>query len=524
MSSHTHKIKEFFNLNGYYLRLSLTSQQLALVSYNSLLLNGIKYESKINLEEIKRNDKIKNLTVIGLYDLISKKIGEKKFLLQGEQNCLTLSLLENMTFNASSDIQLTLIKNNKSFTTEYENVLSNVIMNLKEENRNIKNEINEIKNILMNMNGGINIFPSEKDSHAGVKALGNPSIIINNNSNILNANQNNLKNSLPNQKLNNILPNSLNNQIAGQFKSAFSMPIPNQEQNQIRNSQGQIINKNISPNIINQPQINQIINKNGLNPISELNISSLANIEYGRYPPVELSPNSFNKISGYGANSYNGIARNYNEDRIKVILDYKLRKTIHSANGNIIYPNISYFGIYDGHGGNKCSNFLQEKLHTLLFESEYFPLYTLQAIYESYLKAEQEFQAMAFDSQKNILLDKSGSCSISILIIDEWCFVTYLGDSRALYSFDSGNQLFQITRDHKPQDPTERARIEKSGGRIYKDTRLKVNGQKIHVKEESMPGFNFPYRVFPGNLSVSLIFKTFYRLLELLEILVLKFL
>ena len=102
------------------------------------------------------------------------------------------------------------------------------------------------------------------------------------------------------------------------------------------------------------------------------------------------------------------------------------------------------------------------------------------------------------------MLDKSGSCALSALIMDEWCYVTYLGDSRGLYSFDGGNQLFQITRDHKPNDICEKTRIERAGGKIYKDTRLKINGQKVHVKEESVPGFKFPFRVVPGNLSVSL--------------------
>ena len=50
----SNKIKEFFNINGYYLKLYLTNQDLSLTSYNSNLLNGIKYESKINSEEIKR--------------------------------------------------------------------------------------------------------------------------------------------------------------------------------------------------------------------------------------------------------------------------------------------------------------------------------------------------------------------------------------------------------------------------------------------------------------------------------------
>ena len=149
------------------------------------------------------------------------------------------------------------------------------------------------------------------------------------------------------------------------------------------------------------------------------------------------------------------------------------------------------------------------KLNSTIFNSNYFPLLPLQAIYEAFTKCEEEFNKIAFDNQKGVMIDKSGSCALSTLFIDEWCYVTYLGDSRGIYSFDSGNQLFQITRDHKPNDLVEKARIEKAGGKIYKDTRLKINGQKIHVKEEDAPGVNFPFRVIPGNLSVSLIIINF---------------
>ena len=160
-----------------------------------------------------------------------------------------------------------------------------------------------------------------------------------------------------------------------------------------------------------------------------------------------------------------------------------------------------------GEDKEKCSIFLREKFDTFLFNSSFFPLYTIQAINEAFTKSEQTFESMAIDYTKGVMLDKSGSCALSALIIGEWCFVSYLGDSRGLYSFDSGKQLFQITRDHKPNDLTERLRIEAAGGRIYKDTRLKINGQKIHVNEQAIPGFQFPFRVVPGNLAVSLNFN-----------------
>lgn len=460
MLNNSQRINEYYNLNGYYLRLLLTSQQLSLISFNSILLNGIKYELKINIEDIKKIEKIKNLTVLRLYELITNKINENKFMINGDQNCVILSLLETTIFNPNKDIQLSLPKNKYFLTTEYENVLSNILLNLRQENKYIKSEINEIKNILKGNNNNI---------LNGSNILRNNSA-LNRNLNVINHNiENKVPNQMPKEKINNVLTNTL----------------PPQKKNIIPNQEKVII-----PNII----------KN----VNNLNISSLANIEYGLYPQAQLGQNPLCKISGYGANSYNGIVKKNNEDKLKIILDHKFTRPMNNkSNINVIYPKINYFAIYDGHGGDKCSNFLQEKLDYLLFNSEYFPLYILKAIYDAYMKVEQEFESIAFDAQKKFLIDKSGSCALTLLILDDWCYISHLGDSRALYSFDSGNQLFQITRDHKPNDPIEKARIEKAGGRIFKDTRLKVNGHKVHVNEQALPGFKFPYRVSPGNLSVS---------------------
>ena len=194
----------------------------------------------------------------------------------------------------------------------------------------------------------------------------------------------------------------------------------------------------------------------------------------------------------------------YNEDKIKIIPDYKLTKTVKKKNGEIINPHISYFAVYDGHGGNKCSNFLQENLHNYIFNSNYFPLYTMQAINAAFLQAEKSFFSMVTDTESGKLIDKSGSCAVSALIMDEWCFIINLGDSRGLYSFDSGNKLFQITRDQKPNDPIEKERIEKAGGSIYKDDVVTLNGEKVRMTEEKLPpNFTLPYRIIPGNISVS---------------------
>ena len=90
-------------------------------------------------------------------------------------------------------------------------------------------------------------------------------------------------------------------------------------------------------------------------------------------------------------------------------------------------------------------------------------------------------------------IEHSGSCAIIVIIIDNNCYVTNLGDSRALYSESGSKKVIQITKDHKPNDPEEKDRIYKSGGHIYQSP----NGIR----------FNQPWRIYPGSLSVKFIYK-----------------
>ena len=91
-----------------------------------------------------------------------------------------------------------------------------------------------------------------------------------------------------------------------------------------------------------------------------------------------------------------------------------------------------------------------------------------------------------------------------MLILNNILYSINLGDSRALYSYDTGRCLLQITRDHKPNDEIEKSRIEKAGGKVYYANKTVVNGVEVTLKEEQFgPGFTFPYRLSPSGLAVS---------------------
>lgn len=233
---------------------------------------------------------------------------------------------------------------------------------------------------------------------------------------------------------------------------------------------------------------------------SALSVSVLSDIPYKAYPTAKHSKESLGNFAGFGVNSYNGKVKNYNEDRIRVVASHVSQSKI-DPNKKI---NISYFSIFDGHSGKKCSEFLKKQFYDYLINSSFFPDQPLKAINEAFKKAEAQFLKMAYDAKSKTLLDKSGSCAIILLIMDNILYAINLGDSRALYSYDTGRCLLQITRDHKPNDEVERKRIENAGGKIYYANTIKRNGKEIELKEEDFgKDFTFPYRILPGKIAVN---------------------
>jgi protein phosphatase 2C family protein 2/3 len=53
--------------------------------------------------------------------------------------------------------------------------------------------------------------------------------------------------------------------------------------------------------------------------------------------------------------------RTYNEDRVAIILNI-MKPKMKVFNG-LTWPKCSFFGVYDGHGGNVCADFLRDYLH-----------------------------------------------------------------------------------------------------------------------------------------------------------------
>jgi len=88
--------------------------------------------------------------------------------------------------------------------------------------------------------------------------------------------------------------------------------------------------------------------------------------------PTKTSNKRSGIVRAYAANTNQGLVRNYNEDRVSIItnlLPPKDRKDVELDK----WPRCSYFGIYDGHGGSLCADFLRDNLHQFVILEPSFP-------------------------------------------------------------------------------------------------------------------------------------------------------
>lgn len=133
------------------------------------------------------------------------------------------------------------------------------------------------------------------------------------------------------------------------------------------------------------------------------------------------------------------------------------------------WRNTSFFGIYDGHGGRACVDFVRHNLHLQFIEAVtakggldqsaqlFHDLHdTLQS---SFLEVDRCFINRARGDPESA---DSGSAAVVACIIGGFVFCANLGDSRAVLCRDG--KAVQLSLDHKPGRIDEHARIAAAGG------------------------------------------------------------
>ena len=149
--------------------------------------------------------------------------------------------------------------------------------------------------------------------------------------------------------------------------------------------------------------------------------------------------------------------------------------------------SIRFFGVHDGHGerGKPASDFVATSLTQFIIsnKSQIKKWNSKEMITKKFVEYYKKMQKQMLKNRD--IYEYSGSCSISVLIIDKILFVLNVGDSRAVIGSKGFDTKFaiQMSTDHKPSNPEEHERIIKMGGEV---TNFKDNQYG-------------PYRVYKNN-------------------------
>ncbi|PKU81178.1 probable protein phosphatase 2C 25 [Dendrobium catenatum] len=122
---------------------------------------------------------------------------------------------------------------------------------------------------------------------------------------------------------------------------------------------------------------------------------------------------------------------------------------------------MAFFGVFDGHGGSKASQFASENIGKRILEEvmsgegEERVIGVEEEVKNGYLKTDAEFLKEQV---------KGGTCCVTAFVMKGDLIVSNAGDCRAVMSVSGAAEA--LTSDHRPSREDEKDRIERMGGYI----------------------------------------------------------
>jgi serine/threonine protein phosphatase PrpC len=163
----------------------------------------------------------------------------------------------------------------------------------------------------------------------------------------------------------------------------------------------------------------------------------------------------------------------------------------------LMSEDFSLYGVFDGHGaqGHIISNFVKDLLPKIVLREDCFreDHGRTKALHNAFIKTQAEIQRSAFPGI-NSIADMSGTTATVVLHehMGSKLYVANVGDSSCcLGKWNIVNKektdvkAVLLSKDHKPQDPTEKARIENGGGVVEFDGGV---NHRVFAKNKPYPG------------------------------------
>ncbi|WEJ92918.1 Protein phosphatase 2C 2 [Yamadazyma tenuis] len=140
--------------------------------------------------------------------------------------------------------------------------------------------------------------------------------------------------------------------------------------------------------------------------------------------------------------------------------EHEVPKSNGVTNDDSDQEHVSFFGVYDGHGGEKAAIFAGEYLHRIIkATAAYSKKDYVNALKDGFLSCDQ-----AILNDYNMRDDDSGCATTTAIITTSAIYCGNAGDSRTVMSIDGFAKA--LSYDHKPSNEGEKTRICSAGGYV----------------------------------------------------------
>ena len=338
-----------------------------------------------------------------------------------------------------------------------------------------------------------------------------------------------------------ILKRKINDNASSQTKNINQLNSMQKQQKIINNNNNKQDN-NATHHTIKKTSATQIVSRDKEKAAPVLNPHSP--LKNGRFliknrSSSDILVNTRKLLSGENSEKdiHKKIAKAYNKEYGKDV-DYPCKKNAalsqrgleengtlkQNQDSYILIENIfglekfSIFGVFDGHGsnGHLVSQFIKRRAEEYFSEPTTYSkkpqnTFTCEKILR-YLQANNYAIVTKFNSivhheleEEQFDINFSGSTCVIVVHVCDTLIVSNCGDSRAIlvkekqkskskhhsHSSHSHYSVSQLCRDHKPELPKEKERIERSGGTVsqYEEDNGELDGpMRVWVKEKDYPG------------------------------------
>jgi serine/threonine protein phosphatase PrpC len=136
--------------------------------------------------------------------------------------------------------------------------------------------------------------------------------------------------------------------------------------------------------------------------------------------------------------------------------------------------DINFLSVYDGHGGKLVSKYLKDNLPIYFIKKFKRNIYLTQDTFSKYVNSVYNLLQDNLKSEHPRAVNYCGSTSCIIIHCinheekKSFLWIINVGDSRGVLS-NKDSIAIPLSKDHKPNSPEEKMRIEKLGGEIVYD-------------------------------------------------------